>query len=263
MGSAIARMTTNPVTSKMRIAASQWCSGQLKIFLSDWARFLLLCPAIGVMNVITAADAADNRRNQMSSTFTIDDDNNIAAYGSAEQASQGDAAGLVHFDSQPALAKLSADWPLSRFVEIWNSISGHSPVKKFQDRNKAVARVWNAIQPLAGNGPAEFAAEQAEVQRKAQKPAKNGKAGKQAASAKRAGASAKQAQGKEQRSNKKAEVIAMMMRAKGVTLAEIMQTTGWQQHTVRGFVSILGNKGGQSIESSKNAAGARIYKIIK
>jgi hypothetical protein len=39
-------------------------------------------------------------------------------------------------------------------------------------------------------------------------------------------------------SNKKAEVIAMMKRAKGATLAE--KTTGWQPHTVRGFVSTRG-----------------------
>src|ERR1700687_1242886 len=67
----------------------------------------------------------------------------------------------------------------------------------------------------------------------------------------------------EERSNKKAEVIAMMKRAKGATLAEIMAATGWQKHTVRGFVSILGSKGGHSIQSSKNAAGERTYKIAK
>lgn len=55
----------------------------------------------------------------------------------------------------------------------------------------------------------------------------------------------------------------MMKRAKGATLAEIMATTGWQAHTVRGFVSILGSKGGEKIESSKNAAGERTYKIAK
>ena len=55
----------------------------------------------------------------------------------------------------------------------------------------------------------------------------------------------------------------MMRRARGATLAEIMQATGWQKHTVRGFVSILGSKGGQSIESSKNVAGERTYKIAK
>lgn len=64
-----------------------------------------------------------------------------------------------------------------------------------------------------------------------------------------------------ERSNKKAEVVSMMMRAKGATLAEIMEVTDWQAHTVRGFVSILGSKGGEKIESSKNTAGERTYKI--
>ena len=68
---------------------------------------------------------------------------------------------------------------------------------------------------------------------------------------------------KPDRANKKAEVIAMMKRAKGATLAEIMAATKWQPHTVRGFVSILGSKGGEKIESSKNAAGERTYKIGK
>jgi hypothetical protein len=63
--------------------------------------------------------------------------------------------------------------------------------------------------------------------------------------------------------NKKAEVIAMMKRAKGATLSEIMAATGWQKHTVRGFVSLLGSKGGEKIESSKNASGDRQYRIAK
>jgi hypothetical protein len=65
------------------------------------------------------------------------------------------------------------------------------------------------------------------------------------------------------RTNKKAEVIALMKRAKGVTLAEIMAATKWQAHTVRGFVSILGKTGGEKIESSKSAEGERTYKIAK
>jgi len=48
-----------------------------------------------------------------------------------------------------------------------------------------------------------------------------------------------------------------------VTLPEITEVTGWQKHTVRGFVSILGSKGGEKIESSKNAAGERSYRIAK
>ena len=65
------------------------------------------------------------------------------------------------------------------------------------------------------------------------------------------------------RTNKKAEVIAMMKRTQGVTMAEIMEATGWQAHTVRGFVSILGSKGGEKIESTKNPAGERTYRITK
>jgi Protein of unknown function (DUF3489) len=90
------------------------------------------------------------------------------------------------------------------------------------------------------------------------------KAAKKAKPAKKAG-QAKKAAGKPkaERTNKKAEVIAIMKRAKGATLAEIMSITKWQAHTVRGFVSILGKKGGEKIESSKNAAGERTYKIGK
>jgi Protein of unknown function (DUF3489) len=146
---------------------------------------------------------------------------------------------------------------LSRFVEIWNSIPGQSRVKKFQDRKKALARVWAAIQPLAGNGASEEpAAAKPEPPRKAGKPGKKAKPAKKV-SGKATGDKASE------RSNKKAEVIAMMARSKGVTLAEIMEATGWQKHTVRGFVSILGSKGGLRIESSKNAAGERTYKIAK
>jgi predicted transcriptional regulator len=67
----------------------------------------------------------------------------------------------------------------------------------------------------------------------------------------------------DERNNKKAEVIALMKRARGATLAEIVEATGWQKHTVRGFVSILGSKGGEKIESSKNAAGERTYRVAK
>jgi len=90
------------------------------------------------------------------------------------------------------------------------------------------------------------------------KPAKKAKPGKNAGRFKKAACKPKA-----DRTNKKAEVIAMMKRAKGATLPEIMKATSWQPHTVRGFVSILGSKGGEKIESSKNAAGERTYKIGK
>ena len=96
----------------------------------------------------------------------------------------------------------------------------------------------------------------------AERPKSKRKSNKTARRAKKAGR-AKNTAGKPKadRPNKKADVIALMKRAKGATLAEIMKETGWQAHTVRGFVSILGSKGGEKIESSKNAEGNRTYKI--
>ena len=67
----------------------------------------------------------------------------------------------------------------------------------------------------------------------------------------------------EERGNKKAEVIGMMRRAKGATIDEIIAVTSWQRHTVRGFVSLLASKGGEKVESSKNASGERSYHIVK
>jgi Protein of unknown function (DUF3489) len=53
----------------------------------------------------------------------------------------------------------------------------------------------------------------------------------------------------------------MVKHAKSGTLAEIVEAAGWQKHTVRGFVSILGSRGGPKIESSKYAVGERSYHI--
>ena len=78
-------------------------------------------------------------------TFTIAEDNNITVFASAEEATQAGDATATTFDSQATLAKLSSEWPLSRFVEIYNSIPGNTEVSKFADRKKAVARIWKAF----------------------------------------------------------------------------------------------------------------------
>jgi len=63
--------------------------------------------------------------------------------------------------------------------------------------------------------------------------------------------------------DKTTAVIAMIRRAQGATLAEIMEATDWQKHTVRGFLSNLGRKRGMKIASSKSASGPRTYTIEK
>src|SRR5947209_7134238 len=64
---------------------------------------------------------------------------------------------------------------------------------------------------------------------------------------------------KEPGTSKKEQVLALISREYGATLDDIMTATGWQKHTVRGFIAILGKKG-TKIESSKSEAGARTYK---
>lgn len=62
------------------------------------------------------------------------------------------------------------------------------------------------------------------------------------------------------RDPKKEQVFELMRNPGGATLAAIMKLTGWQPHTVRGFISIAGKK--ISIASAKNEAGERCYSIV-
>jgi hypothetical protein len=63
--------------------------------------------------------------------------------------------------------------------------------------------------------------------------------------------------------SKGAKILDMIGRSKGATLAEIMTATGWQAHSVRGFVSTATKKHQLKIESSKTEAGDRVYKMAK
>jgi hypothetical protein len=95
-------------------------------------------------------------------TFTIDTDNNISAFAHPQEAEE--AAGEQSFASQDALGALTASWPMDRFVTVWNSFAGVAgfgadlkPVKKFENRDKAVARIWKALQRLNGGAVVEDA----------------------------------------------------------------------------------------------------------
>jgi hypothetical protein len=61
--------------------------------------------------------------------------------------------------------------------------------------------------------------------------------------------------------SKTAAVLALLQRAKGATLTEIMEATSWQAHSVRGFISTLGKKMGLKVTSTKRADGARVYSV--
>jgi hypothetical protein len=63
--------------------------------------------------------------------------------------------------------------------------------------------------------------------------------------------------------SKSAKVLALLARTNGASLAELRKATGWQAHSVRGFLSTASRKRGVRIESSKNGAGERIYRVKK
>ena len=46
-------------------------------------------------------------------------------------------------------------------------------------------------------------------------------------------------------------------------LVDSMKATDWQPHSVRGFISTAAKKHAIKIESTKNEAGDRVYKIVK
>jgi hypothetical protein len=62
--------------------------------------------------------------------------------------------------------------------------------------------------------------------------------------------------------SKQAQVVAMLKRPEGTTIAQICEATGWQAHTVRGtFAGAFKKKLGLTIESDKVQGGERVYRI--
>ena len=179
-------------------------------------------------------------------TFTYDTETkNIAVATGAPI----DSPAVHEFSSAAQLGAVLADVDL---VDVWNTFAGAppfgalKPVKKFTSRKLGIARIWKAIQLLAGgeakSGPAN----------KAAKPAKTARQSRPAGKAKVVAAPAREG-------SQKATVVAMIARKGGATLPELMKATGWQKHSIRGLISTLQSKGGMNIESSKNAAGERVY----
>jgi len=57
-------------------------------------------------------------------------------------------------------------------------------------------------------------------------------------------------------------VLDLLKRPSGATMKELMKATGWQPHSVRGFISgTVGKKMGLSVESTKGEDGERTYSI--
>jgi uncharacterized protein DUF3489 len=125
--------------------------------------------------------------------------------------------------------------------------------------------------PGAPVAPAQASAKQGASQKKGapQRP-KTAAAGRSKAAAKskpKVAKAAKPARAKKaaapRAESKGAQILALIGRSKGATLAELRKTTGWLAHSVRGFLSSAAKRHGLHIESTKNESGDRIYQIKK
>ncbi|MBS1941698.1 MAG: DUF3489 domain-containing protein [Bacteroidetes bacterium] len=73
---------------------------------------------------------------------------------------------------------------------------------------------------------------------------------------------AKQSTPRRRANSKQAEVIRMLQRPEGATIAQICEATGWQAHTVRGtFAGAFKKKLGLAITSDKVQGGERVYRV--
>jgi Protein of unknown function (DUF3489) len=195
------------------------------------------------------------------STFTIDTNNNIAVFASQDEAAAAKINNAEYFGSARELTKVTSSWPSNRFVEVWNSFAGAAPfgdlkpVKKFKDRKVAVVRIWEAVQRMLPTDTQQAPNVALKVLRGKTASAR----GKQRDTAR---PSAKKTARFARDGSKKAGILDMMRGAEGATLAEIMKMTGWQAHTVRGFVSgTLIKKLGLNIESFRGEGKERYYRI--
>lgn len=62
--------------------------------------------------------------------------------------------------------------------------------------------------------------------------------------------------------SKQNQVIALLQRPQGTTIAEVMAVTGWQRHTVRGTFAGALKKRGILVTSEKIEGGERVYRAM-
>ena len=161
--------------------------------------------------------------------FEITSDDHIVALteGALEESERSGS----RFATEEQFQELAGAWPMKRLLEIWNRLPGVAPVHKFENRPIAIARIWRAVE---GKG------QPAGQTVKSRRAARNQVAFREG--------------------SKAAQVCSLLSRPEGATLNEIRTATGWQAHTVRGFISRTLRKQGRRIRSfDKN--GERVYRV--
>jgi hypothetical protein len=143
---------------------------------------------------------------------------------SEEEAKTEDAALVRSFEEWEQRA---GSWPLKRLVAMWNDLPCVIAVQKFTSRDIALERIWRFLH--------------------ASEPATQRKGKEQSRTPFREG-------------SKAAQVYALLCRPQGATAHELQELTGWQRHSVRGFLSASLRKQGQKVRSFERA-GERVYRL--
>ena len=63
------------------------------------------------------------------------------------------------------------------------------------------------------------------------------------------------------RGTKGQQIIGLLSRPGGASIAELMKATGWQAHSVRGFLAGSLKKQGHVVSSSMDVGGERRYRL--
>jgi len=191
------------------------------------------------IDVLYPTGFGTEKSNRPMSVFTIDADNNITVHANRKIARR---TGGGVFDSSESFAGLIGP-DGKRLIEIWNSLTGVTPVRKFTSAAVAARRIFAEVQKLAA--PATMHSPQPTA-------AVDGRASKKAP-----GKVAKATKPETKPGSKKEIVLGLISRKGGASLGELMSALQWQKHSVRGFIATLGKT--VSIESFQSERGVRTY----
>jgi hypothetical protein len=191
-------------------------------------------------------------------SYTIENDIDYAAVPS----SATDAEMVAHirrFSTEAEFARLASEWPTSRLMRSWNALPGVVPVRSLTSRRLAVARIWNYVQTLDSTG-------RNQMSDTTDAPGCLRMPGSPAASSAFGGSP--HSHGRKRNSDCRSGgsmadvIVALLRQPGGATLDSIKQATGWQAHSVRGFISgTARRKLNLNVVSARDANGARIYRV--
>ena len=173
---------------------------------------------------------------QTHTTYWIAGDGSAGMLEAAAAASGQPASTFSSFDE---LNEVTSEWPMRILVTIWNKLPGRRQVARFENRRIALERLWREIQTLAE--PRQPSRHENKGKRTRHRRTKQKVAARQ---------------------SKTNSVLDLLRAPGGATLAALMKATGWQAHSVRGFLSQKVSKQLALPLQSVRLDGQRVYALV-